>query len=175
MRIHLLVLASFLALAGATHAAEAEPPRAHGAVAYTEKLKIGGGCDSLSVATQMSISMDVGGAWSAYFPATGLGFSGTMTPAGKPGVWNLFFDQASMFAYFDFLEALATDLCGASVALEEILVDGFELKLKIAGDTAAASVSLRSSGTGASAFGPARGTHRLKGKGTLAYDPGYTP
>jgi hypothetical protein len=169
MRIHRLALPLVLLLASAADAAEPEPPRAYGMIVYKEKLKVGGGCDSFGIVTQMSISMDVGGSWAASSIA-GL-FTGTMTPAGKPGVWNLLFDAASLDAYGAYLEEIATDLCGTPVTILDGTIEAFQLKLKPKEDTAAAAVSLRTSAIGESALGAAGGRHQLKGKGTLTYEP----
>src|SRR5262245_41064549 len=113
MRILGLALVTALALAGAAHAAEPQLPRAYGTIVYKEKLKIGGGCDSFAIVQQMNISMDVGESWAAASIA-GL-FTGTMTSAGKPGVWNLVFDADSLDAYVAYLEEVATNLCGVAV------------------------------------------------------------
>lgn len=162
MKTHCIALTSLLLLATAAPAG-VHTPFAAGEIFYKEKLKIGGGCDSFSTAASLDVWLYNDLTWTAVAPWGT--FDGPLQPAGKPGVFNLQFGPASQSAYRMYLEEAATILCGTPVSIPSPQVETLQVKI---GKSGSSSVSLRASATGTSAFGSARGTHQLKGKGVLA-------
>lgn len=164
------VLPVALALVWIASAASAQPavPEGVGALLYKEKVKVKGGCDSFAELSVLTLTIESDGTWNVLAPAGE--FSGTMEAADADGrVWNLAFDPASLALYEQYLETVATSLCGTSVTLLDLAFDRFQAKFKK--DRGAVSIQLGTSALGATAFGDGEGRHALKAKGVFVPMP----
>lgn len=162
MRLAWILLLS-LSLAGA---AEAQTfPVGVGVIMTKEKLKVGGGCDSFSIEDSFLFATYANGTWAADTDS-GI-YSGNLLPADSKGrSWNLVFDGSSMAQYGNYLEYVASMLCGTTVAIVDGSIDAFVIKLGKNGTQV--SLQLKTSAVGMTVFGSGKGKHSVKGKGAFA-------
>jgi hypothetical protein len=160
--MRLLVLALALLLAPVLAHAQGYPVGVGFAV-YKEAAKIKG-CDSAKVADALALQVFSDG---SFLTSTGAGdFTGFLTPLDSAGrVWGLTFDANSASDYFDYLDFVATLLCGTPVT---VLDAAGLVVLKMSKDRTQFSFELKVVALGTSAFGDSIGKHQMKGKGDFA-------
>jgi hypothetical protein len=152
-------------------AAGAQPlPVGSGLIAFEETLRIGPDCESFSDTGILVLSVFPDGSFRAQSDAGT--FSGVVRPADPKGrAWHLRFDAPSLAFYKLYLEAGARVLCGRDVSISGGGVESFVLTLRRQGSQA--SLVLRTTATGSSAFAGGHGRHRIHGRGSFV--PGLLP
>ena len=159
-------------LAGlAVSAAGAQPlPVGTAVLAFEERLRIGKDCEPYHGVGMLVLSVFPDRSFLARLDAGA--FSGTLSPADPKGrTWHLHFDERSLTFYRLYLEAGGRALCRTDVAITGGGVESFVLRFTKGGSQAV--LKLRTSATGPSGFGGARGRHRLDGRGQFV--PGLLP
>jgi hypothetical protein len=155
---------ALLGLLAASTAAAQPLPVGSGLIAFEEKLEIGPDCDSFSGANMLVLSVFPDGSFRAQMDVGR--FTGALVPVDAKGrEWNLLFDARSLSFYKSYLEAGARVLCETDVSISGGGVESFVLKLRREGTKA--SLVLRATATGSSAFADGQGRHQIKGNGSF--------
>jgi hypothetical protein len=148
----------------AAAASAQELPVGSGVIAFEEKLEIGPDCESFSGPGMLVLSVFPDASFRAQTDAGT--FRGVLAAADPKGrAWHLRFDGMSLLFYKRYLEAGARALCDADVSISGGGVESFVLKLRKRGTQA--SLVLRTTATGSSAFADGPGRHQIRGRGSF--------